>query len=44
MNQTTLDALIHLPVGSPALACVDIGGTKVAVSVADASPRSSQGI
>ncbi len=35
MNQTTLDALIHLPVGSPALACVDIGGTKVAVSMAD---------
>jgi glucokinase len=27
--------LIHLPVGSPALACVDIGGTKVAVSMAD---------
>ena len=35
MNQPTLDALIHLPVGSPALACVDIGGTKVAVSMAD---------
>jgi glucokinase len=35
MSQTTLDALIHLPVGSPALACVDIGGTKVAVSMAD---------
>jgi glucokinase len=35
MNQATLDALIHLPVGSPALACVDIGGTKVAVSMAD---------
>jgi glucokinase len=35
MNQTTLDARIHLPVGSPALACVDIGGTKVAVSMAD---------
>lgn len=36
MNQTTtLDATLHLPVGSPALACVDIGGTKVAVSMAD---------
>jgi glucokinase len=27
--------LIQLPAGSPALACVDIGGTKVAVSMAD---------
>ncbi len=35
MNQARIDALIHLPVGSPALACVDIGGTKVAVSMAD---------
>jgi glucokinase len=35
MNPATLDALVHLPVGSPALACVDIGGTKVAVSMAD---------
>jgi glucokinase len=35
MKQATLDDLIHLPVGSPALACVDIGGTKVAVSMAD---------
>ena len=26
---------IQLPEGSPALACVDIGGTKVAVSMAD---------
>jgi len=31
----SLPASIHLPVGSPALACVDIGGTKVAVSMAD---------
>jgi glucokinase len=30
-----MDAWIHLPAGSPALACVDIGGTKVAVSMAD---------
>jgi len=35
MKQSTLDNQIHLPVGSPALACVDIGGTKVAVSMAD---------
>jgi glucokinase len=35
MTQATLNALIHLPVGSPALACVDVGGTKVAVSMAD---------
>jgi glucokinase len=35
MNQTSIDALIQLPVNSPALACVDIGGTKVAVSMAD---------
>ena len=35
MNQTTLDAHIQLPEGSPALACVDIGGTKVAISMAD---------
>ena len=35
MNKSTLDLLIHLPVGSPALACVDIGGTKVAISMAD---------
>ena len=35
MNQSTLDLLIHLPVGSPAIACVDIGGTKVAISMAD---------
>ena len=35
MNQANLDAFIHIPAGSPALACVDIGGTKVAVSMAD---------
>lgn len=27
---------LRLPLGAPALACVDIGGTKVAVSIADA--------
>jgi glucokinase len=36
MNPASLESLIHLPAGSPALACVDIGGTKVAVSMADA--------
>jgi glucokinase len=35
MNPTPQTIPIHLPVGSPALACVDIGGTKVAVSMAD---------
>jgi glucokinase len=35
MNPTFPEIEIHLPVGSPALACVDIGGTKVAVSMAD---------
>ena len=35
MNQTNLGTHIQLPVGSPPLACVDIGGTKVAVSMAD---------
>lgn len=35
MNENTPDALIQLRAGSPALACVDIGGTKVAVSMAD---------
>jgi glucokinase len=35
MNPTTPDVLIRPPAGSPALACVDIGGTKVAVSIAD---------
>ena len=35
MNQASLNPIIHLPAGSPALACVDIGGTKVAVSMAD---------
>ena len=36
MNQAQLQALIQLPAGEKALACVDIGGTKVAVSMADA--------
>jgi glucokinase len=31
----SLPASLQLPAGSPALACVDIGGTKVAVSMAD---------
>ncbi len=35
MNTNASDDSIHLPVGSPPLACVDIGGTKVAVSMAD---------
>jgi glucokinase len=35
MNQAHPETLIQLPAGSPALACVDIGGTKVAVSMAD---------
>ena len=35
MNPTTLDTLIRQPAGNPALACVDIGGTKVVVSMAD---------
>ena len=35
MNHTSHEPRIHLPEGSPALACVDIGGTKVAVSMAD---------
>ena len=35
MQQPKLDIKIHLPAGSPPLACVDIGGTKVAVSMAD---------
>jgi len=35
MNQAHLENMIQRPVGSPALACVDIGGTKVAVSMAD---------
>jgi glucokinase len=34
MNPASLESLIQLPAGSPALACVDIGGTKVAVSMA----------
>ena len=35
MNPYTLNELSRLPVGSAPLACVDIGGTKVAVSIAD---------
>jgi glucokinase len=35
MNARSPEIQIHLPAGSPALACVDIGGTKVAVSMAD---------
>ena len=34
-NNLPAPAMMHLPVGSAAVACVDIGGTKVAVSVAD---------
>ena len=34
-KETSLDSLIRLPVGSAPAACVDIGGTKVAVSIAD---------
>jgi glucokinase len=34
--QASLEDLIQFPTGSPPLACVDIGGTKVAVSIADA--------
>ncbi len=36
MNQTTLSDGLHWPAGAPPVACVDIGGTKVAVSIADA--------
>jgi glucokinase len=36
MNQATQTVPIQLPPGSAPLACVDIGGTKVAVSMADA--------
>jgi len=39
MNHTSLDSSFQLPAGSAPTACVDIGGTKVAVSIAD-----SQGI
>ena len=35
MNQASPDASLQLPAGSPPVACVDIGGTKVAVSIAD---------
>jgi glucokinase len=36
MTEDSLDMLARLPPGSAPVACVDIGGTKVAVSVADA--------
>ena len=36
MTHPPLDTVVHIPADSPALACVDIGGTKVAVSIADA--------
>ena len=35
MNVTSPEIQINLPEGSPPLACVDIGGTKVAISMAD---------
>lgn len=35
MNQASPHAIIQLPAGSPPAACVDIGGTKVAISIAD---------
>ncbi len=36
MNNTVLTDGFRLPEGAPPVACVDIGGTKVAVSIADA--------
>jgi glucokinase len=36
MNPPVSDAGFHLPEGAAPVACVDIGGTKVAVSIADA--------
>ncbi len=36
MATTTSAPLVQLPAGCPPVACVDIGGTKVAVNVADA--------
>ena len=38
---TTAADNFRLPAGAPPVACVDIGGTKVAVSVADAADRKS---
>ena len=35
MATTTSNPIVQLPAGCPPVACVDIGGTKVAVSVAD---------
>jgi glucokinase len=36
MTTTTSTPIVQLPAGCPPVACVDIGGTKVAVNVADA--------
>jgi glucokinase len=36
MSTTTSTPIVQLPAGCPPVACVDIGGTKVAVNVADA--------
>jgi len=36
MPTTTSNPIVQLPAGCPPVACVDIGGTKVAVNVADA--------
>ncbi len=36
MATTTSNPIVQLPAGCPPVACVDIGGTKVAVNVADA--------
>ena len=38
MATTTSTPFVQLPAGCPPVACVDIGGTKVAVNVADAPP------
>jgi glucokinase len=37
MTTTTSTPIVQLPAGCPPVACVDIGGTKVAVNVADAN-------
>ena len=36
MNQNVLSEGFRLPAGAPPVACVNIGGTKVAVCIADA--------
>jgi glucokinase len=36
MSETTYEVRLNIPAGTPPVACVDIGGTKVAVSIADA--------